>query len=131
MMANVFLATLLFILSVTMFSFSSSYGALDRTFECFDETFAAQCINAIDASQPFFDKDVLNQNTYAFFKNNLDQYKPMIKYTWDIEYLNGFYEDDVYHLTAFDVSLDGSFLSSYHYRNVSSFYIKEGEAIYG
>ncbi len=131
MMANTFLATLLFILSVTMFSFSSSYGALDRTFDCFDETFASQCINAIDASRPFFDKDVLLENASVFFRNNLDQYKPMLKYTWDIEYLNGFYEDDVYYLTAFDVSLDGSFLSSCHYRNVSSFYIKEGDAIYG
>ncbi len=130
-MANMLLATMLFILSVTMFSFSVSYGALDRTFQGLDENVFRQAVNVMDASKPFFDEHVVESTVKTYLKTNLDMYKPMLKYSFMTEPLDGFYEEGVWRTTWIDITFYGDFLSTYHYESVSSFYIKEGEAIYG
>lgn len=130
-MANVFLATMLFILSVTMFSFSTSYGALERSFQGVDETFVSQCINATDSYMPFFDFEKFNDLVNEYLIINLDRYKPMLSYHFECDSIDGYYEEGEYRATYVTFALNGSFLSSYNYSNFSSFYIKGGDSIYG
>lgn len=130
-MANMLIATLLFVLSITIFSFSTSFGALERTFLGIDEVFMKQTINATDCSQPYFNTETLESNLESHFSLNLDRYYPMLAYSYTCEYLDGFYEYGEYHLTSVNITLSGSFLSTYKYENTAWFYIKEGESNYG
>lgn len=128
-MPNIIIGAMLFIASISMFSFSTLAGAVDRTFKGLDEVVLREGIDTISQDRPFFDKTLTTTYLLEYFSTNLKPYEHQIKYSLDITFELEFKVGDVYYPTQIDLWFQASF-SGYKYTDEIIYRIAEGELYY-
>ena len=129
-MANIFIGMLLFMASLSMFSFSTLYGAVDRTFTGLDEVVLREGVNIVSLYQPYFDTTLTSKYIREYFTVNLDRYTPFVSSIYQIEYGDEFRSDGIYYPTSVNVWFQAKF-SGYKYTDEITYRITEGELYYG
>lgn len=128
-MANIFIGMLLFIASISMFSFSTLYGAVDRTFTGLDDVIIREGVNVVSLYRPYFDTKLTSKYIREYFDVNLDRYRPHVSYLYQIEYGDEFKDEGIYYPTSVNVWFQAKF-GGYVYTDELTYRITEGELYY-
>lgn len=128
-MGNIFIGMLLFILSLSMFSFSTLYGAVDRTFTGLDEVVLRKGVDVITLDDPYFDATLTSKYIREYLKENLKRYEPYVSYIYQIDYGDEFKFDGVYYPTSVDLWFSAKF-DGFIYTDELRYRIVQGELYY-
>lgn len=125
-MPNIIIASFLFIASISMFSFSTLYGAIDRTFNGLDEVTLREGIDYTTLDRPYFASWLTTSYVEDYFKVNLKSYEKELKYTVKMKYDKAFFFEGGYFPQQVNISFQATF-GMYKYTNSVSYQIVKGE----
>jgi hypothetical protein len=86
-MLNLFLWSLILVLSASLFEFSYCYGGIDRTFRGLNKAIPETCL-VVDGeyAYPYFSKDALQSSVASYFDEALKGYAKSGSYSVDFSY---------------------------------------------